>query len=30
LLAWAIASLTVGVLATITANVNPTLSLRHE
>jgi|TARA_B100000959_G_C14503463_1_gene428220 putative ABC transport system permease protein len=30
LLAWAIASLTVGVLAAITANVNPTLSLRHE
>ena len=29
-LAWAIASLTVGLLAAISANANPTLSLRHE
>lgn len=29
-LAWIIASLTVGILAMATANVNPTLSLRHE
>ncbi len=29
-LAWLIASLTVGSLAAITANINPTLSLRHE
>ncbi|NKB34480.1 MAG: FtsX-like permease family protein [Pseudomonadales bacterium] len=30
LLAWLIAALTVGSLAAITANLNPTLSLRHE
>jgi len=30
LLAWIIASLTVGVLAAVTANLNPTLSLHHE
>ena len=29
-LAWLIASVTVGTLAAITANINPTLSLRHE
>lgn len=29
-LAWIVASATVGALAAITANVNPTLSLRHE
>lgn len=30
LLAWLIAALTVGGLAAVTANTNPTLSLRHE
>ena len=30
ILAWLIASLTVGSLAAMTANLNPTLSLRHE
>ena len=30
ILAWLIASVTVGTLAAITANINPTLSLRHE
>ena len=30
LLAWLIALITVGTLAAITANINPTLSLRHE
>jgi len=29
-LAWLIASITVGTLAALTANINPTLSLRHE
>lgn len=29
-LAWLVASITVGALAAITANINPTLSLRHE
>ncbi len=30
LLAWVVASLTVGSLAAMTANLNPTLTLRHE
>ena len=29
-LAWLIASITVGTLAAVTANMNPSLSLRHE
>ena len=29
-LAWLIASITVGTLAAVTANINPSLSLRHE